>query len=198
MNILSIDYDYFQKVTEKQLKLYPDGIDMTLDESLKAWERSINKLKYRYLITSIMNDYEKLYFIADIIADNSSALMKESYTHKDIYNFIIENTSPDDTLNLYHLDMHHDAINNNDELDCGNWCSFLNEERRLNLYWFPNPISANVYGLGENFVPYLHNDLHEIKDIRFDMIFLCMSPCWVPPHLHKDYKILKENMNLEQ
>ena len=68
MNILSIDYDYFQKVTEKQLKLYPDGIDMTLDESLKAWERSINKLKYRYLITSIMNDYdyEKLYFMSAI------------------------------------------------------------------------------------------------------------------------------------
>lgn len=194
MNILSVDYDYLQNVTVNQIKLYPDGIDMTLDESLKAWESSISKLKYSYLINSIMNDYEKLFFIANIIAANSPALMKESYTHKDIYDFIIKNTTPDDTLNLYHLDMHHDAINNNNELDCGNWCSFLNKERHLNLYWYPNPVSIDMYGLGNEFLPYVHNDLYDIKAIKFDMIFLCMSPCWVPPHLYNEYLILKNAM----
>ena len=89
-----------------------------------------------------------------------------------------------DTINIDHLDMHHDIFSDNqDSLNCGNWLSFIKEEMNTNVTWIANPISKEVYGLDGKEFDVVRTDLKEIQNHTWNMIFLCRSDNWLPPHL---------------
>ncbi len=50
------------------------------------------------------------------------------------------------------------------------------------IVWIANEISEKIYGLKNIPVKY---DFSCIKNKKFDLIFLCRSDNWFPPHLDK-------------
>lgn len=102
-----------------------------------------------------------------------------------------DTVSEDDELRLVNVDMHHDIVNNNEELDCGNWISHLLQEYDMGLTWVANPVSLEMFGLDKDrkenraFRGIVQKNLSKIeeKNYVFDGIFLCRSDIWTPPHL---------------
>ena len=119
-------------------------------------------------------------------------------SHVNAYNFIHNYVSDDEKLLLVNIDMHHDIVNSNKHLDCGNWISFLLEEYEMKLNWVASPVSFQMYGFDKTseeneilknlITPNLA--IIEDKDYKYDGIFLCRSDTWTPPHLDKYFSSL--------
>lgn len=192
MNILSIDFDYFQKVTKEQLAFYPDGIDNSTALSEAVW--GSNYASYGKEIRKVDIMQEEL-DLAEVILLNQDCdipvMITNSHIH--IYDFINEHLLTDEKLNICNVDMHHDIMNENDNLDCGNWIGYLINERaeqgqKTHLEWIHNPVSLSVFGIEEEMKQFgnkVFSSLKSISDKRFDAVFLCRSDTWTPPHLDK-------------
>lgn len=193
MRVLSIDFDYFQKVSAEQIGFYPDGVDngtalseIIWGEHYATYENELNSIG---IMRDELNSLEAL-----LKKQKSSAKVMIANSHKHIYEFIHKHMKEDEELRLVNIDMHHDIINENSKLDCGNWISFLIKEQEeknkpISFKWIANPISLNVYGLEGVFekafggkTPVLPS-IKAIKNEKFDLIFLCRSDIWLPPHL---------------
>ena len=195
MNVLSIDFDYFQNVSEKVLQNYPDGIDSSTIESEYIWADCYNKPHNDISKVRIIDkEFETIKRILTTIEPSSPIMIANS--HKHIYNFIVERAKADSPLSVVNVDMHHDFINDNPKLDCGNWISHLEERQedgKFRLRWVANPISVSMYGLFDNISgsellalkKMIPTSLSDIEDERFDAVFMCRSDTWTPPHLDK-------------
>lgn len=196
MNVLSIDFDYFQDVTRKQLELYPNGIDRSTDESEVEWGKSYQRFGEELNTINILeSEFERLNEILNAQSSDVPVLIANS--HVNIYSFIKEQQAEknDRELSLVNVDMHHDLTNENPVLDCGNWIMKLGEEQRcaghkMSFFWIANPISCDMYGFTEGemkrtFGKMIQRSFSFIEDEKFDAIFLCRSDNWLAPHLDK-------------
>lgn len=87
--------------------------------------------------------------------------------------------------------MHHDLFNDNPYLDCGNWLMHIyNEIPNTHISWVANPVSEDVYGFDDKLKSMVLNTLESIKDRKFDIVFLCRSDNWLPPHLDNEFQEL--------
>lgn len=188
MNILSIDFDYFQKVTKQQLSLYPDGVDINTELSEIVWGNRYTDSHYSLFEIGI-NAYELKLLKKIICNQNESAHVMIVNSHRHIYDFIHNLISDDDNLSIVNVDMHHDFFNENPEIDCGNWIGFLlNEQQKLGktvrLKWVANPVGLKAYGFtDEETQCVINTSLNDITHESFDAVFLCRSDAWTPPHL---------------
>lgn len=206
MNILSIDFDYFQRVTKSQLKLYPDGIDLDTKTSISEWEYCYAKdsLDRNELSAVRINNSELRMLRKILFKQDTSIPVMIANSHKHIYNFVCSNVADNRPLDIVNVDMHHDMINHNDELDCGNWVTYLGNKRKaagekMGFKWIANPISLDVYGFTNEEIQnemknIVKNSLSAIKDEQFDAIFFCRSDMWTPPHLDKHFTKLCDAM----
>lgn len=202
MNVLSIDFDYFQKVSEEILQQYPDGVDNNTITSEYVWADHYSNPNSKISEVGIYNkEFETIKRILTSIEPSSPVMIANS--HKHIYNFITERTEPDSPLFVVNVDMHHDFINDNPELDCGNWISHLEERQedgKFRLRWVANPASISMYGMFDDadkqeisaLKKLISTSLSDIEDERFDAVFLCRSDTWSPPHLDKYFTELCE------
>ena len=193
INILSIDFDYFQNVVLSDLYAYPDGIDNNTALSEIIWGgiyggvsgEAIEQITIR---KTELNAAKRL-----IRKQKRNIPVMITNSHKHIYDFIHEYADVNEPLRLVNVDMHHDMFNDGLELDdpvldCGNWVSFIIKEYKTDFTWIANPVSSKMYGLGhietKNAIDKLiSTSLKHIKDMQFDAIFLCRSDTWTPPHL---------------
>jgi len=193
--ILSIDFDYFQDVTPELLREYPDGIDVSTELSTVIWSS-----KYCFngkRLKEIKPLSEELRLLKKLIkAQDPHTKILISQSHKDIYKWIHDNVAVGEKMCLINIDMHHDMFNENKQLDCGNWVKFImNEYGRENMgfKWIANPVSFEMYGFEKNeeesklFHSYIGTSINDIGIEKFDMIFLCRSDAWLPPHLDDDF-----------
>lgn len=182
LRVLSIDFDFFQLVDKDTiLTMYPDGLDLDTSLTEFTW------MSYYSPSNSVENkvkiDNEKLYELVEILNNqNKNIPVMIANSHKHIYDFILENKNNSNFLDLVNIDMHHDMFNDNPQVDCGNWVKhIINKFNDYSLEWIANDFSSEVYGLEEDF-PISH-DFNNIKDKDFDLIFICRSDTWLPPHL---------------
>ena len=68
-----------------------------------------------------------------------------------------------------------------------NWLSFIKNEIDTNITWVANGISKEVYGLEGKGFDVIGTDLTAIKNHTWDVIFLCRSDNWLPPHLDSHF-----------
>lgn len=189
LQVLSVDYDLFQIVSADTIeKHYPDGIDLTDELSKVVWmshysepdglENLLNVKINKHLLSELYGLLSgSLYYkLSDVMICNS---------HKHIYPFIREHYDHGDfeKVSIDHLDMHHDMFNGNDALDCGNWLGHIKKEIPTRINWGTNPISRKVYGLTEPEFDSIRTDFSNLTDRVWDIVFLCKSSSWVPPHL---------------
>ena len=89
------------------------------------------------------------------------------------------------------MDMHHDMFGKNTEgsVDCGNWANYIKNDYANSKYiWICNPISEELYP--SKLPDEIWKNYSLIAGIKFDIIFLCRSDGFVPPHLDKDFEKL--------
>ena len=141
-------------------------------------------------ILSVDIDEGKIEHIKRIIENSWSIDTKVMIcnSHKNIYKFIkdvyYENGYIYNGVDIYNVDMHHDLFNNNSKVDCGNWVShILKEIKGSSITWIANPVSKEAYGFDDSRFSMISEDLSDLDDIDFDVIFLCRSDIWSPPHL---------------
>lgn len=190
LKILSIDFDFFQCVEKETLYTYPDGHDLSTEMSIFVWTHHYANPQEEKLLNKVSVNQKLLDEMKEIIINNKSEEVDKptmvANSHKHIYDFIVKNYNPKkhNGIDLVNIDMHHDMFNDNPELDCGNWITHITERYpNYQMTWIANPISEEMYGFGEKIKHYVKTDFESIKDKQFDIIFLCRSDTWLPPHL---------------
>ena len=195
LHVLSIDFDFFQNTTEYIIRnCYPDGIDLPTAITKLTWSSHYANPKSAKLLSEVTTNKKQLEELKDIIDSNcleNTPLMCTN-SHKHIYDFIktFMETSEDKIEHVYvtNLDMHHDAFNKDDEVDCGNWAYHVKKDfPDCHIKWIANAISEDMYGIEENIFDSIETNLKSLQDETFDMIFVCRSDTWLPPHLDNDF-----------
>lgn len=189
--ILSIDFDYFQKVSANTISNYPDGIDLSPEISSMCWSGHYSDKR----ISKVSINKDEIENLKSLLSrqENLSKVMI-ACSHKSIYDFTKDEVKGTPTL-LWNIDMHHDMFNDNKEVDCGNWVSHLGKlTDKFTLKWCCNPISEECYGMEKDRFYMLSHSVSEIKDTDFDYVFLCRSDSWLPPHLDKEFALLSDFM----
>lgn len=192
LKVLSIDFDYFQHTNKDTVQTcYPDGIDLNTELSSLVWSgyyanpKTEDQLKNVALLTDEFALLQQILSSDTNIKMTAPVLITNSHVH--IYDFIhrCARQFHADKINLVNIDMHHDILNNNDELDCGNWISFIAKDfkDKCDISWICNPTSLECYGLKEEGILPVDTTLKAIQDCKFDIVFLCRSDNWLPPHL---------------
>ncbi|MBR0542385.1 MAG: hypothetical protein IJK26_09350 [Clostridia bacterium] len=210
MKVLSIDWDYFQKVSvDTMRRCYPDGLDATTFLSEITWGSHYATDGEEINGVTVMQDELENLFKTLLSQDRDIPVMIAN-SHVHIYDFIHSNLPENDTVLLTNIDMHHDLMNENEMLDCGNWIGKLFEDKLLEkqedsspFKWVRNPESFEMY-LGDR----EGNDdlgtilkalgstetVADIKDDKYDLIFLARSDTWSPPHLDNYFCLLTDLM----
>ena len=198
INILSIDFDYFQIVDADTLQTcYPDGKDLSTELSEVVWASHYTDGAYTKKIMSVKINEGKIKEMKSIMAKCPSNIpVLATNSHVGIYDFITNLAKSANTprVNLVNVDMHHDMFNDNYELDCGNWIKFISEDFDTNVTWIANPVSKECYGLTHNAFNSIESDFGAIKPSEINAIFLCRSDTWTPPHLDKYFDDLLKYM----
>ena len=176
LNILSVDFDYFQKVDVETLFYYPDGHDFSAEMSVMIWASHYANKYESEKILKVEVDTDKLNHVQSVIQKscNKNSHVMICNSHKHAYEFIKDvykehgNTGK---VNIYNIDMHHDMFNNNPNVDCGNWVShILKDVPNSNVTWIANPISKEVFELDKSKFALVSEDLSIIDDIKFDAV----------------------------
>lgn len=183
LKVLSIDWDYFIDASmEQRCTLFPDGGNENIPYYIRnfLWVTHFNQ---ELIDIGIKN--EEFNIIKGVIASDFNKIMITD-SHKHIYDFIEENFI-EDKLEVTNIDFHHDLYGINDmkrnEVDCGNWMSKLFENYDCEYNWISQKDSDKE----------LHSNIYEIKQLNFenllsmdfDLLFICKSSIWSPPHLDK-------------
>lgn len=181
MKILSIDWDYFIDASLTQrMTMFPDGgtehVPLFVQDIIWAThykdgmeQIGIKEEEYRKIKELLSNSFESV-----MIADS----------HKHIYDFIQQETFG--KIEIVNVDFHHDLYGYRErhrtEVDCGNWATKLLQDNDCKYTWVKQSDSDDV----------LHVDLLksiEVKDFddilndEYDLVYICRSGMWSPPHL---------------
>ena len=190
LNVLSIDFDFFQVVDiETLLSSYPDGHDVPTSLSNIIWSGYYANKGTRERLEKVKPYHERLEEIRFMVIENAGrkppkAMVTNSHVH--IYDFIMNEfeSTPYQGLNIVNIDMHHDMFNDNEELDCGNWLNHISKAiPQTKITWIANPVSKEAYGMDSQRFEMVKTDFESIKEKTWDLIFLCRSDIWSPPHL---------------
>lgn len=195
---LSIDINTFLWVThyaEQQLnvKRFGKQIDRSLDSIPVNRETFTQVLKYLKMLKY----------------DSSALQVIVANSHSAIFPYLEQKVNSGIPVKVCNLDDHSDFYGIGSDLNCGNWGNLLyNSVRKHNLLsqsevnWVGQPDSIthseedSLYKEYAELLSISHvapEDVSEYLQAFFgetpDMIFLCRSSCWVPPHL--DFKFLE-------
>ena len=203
--VLSIDWDYFMNCSaEKRARLFPDGGNEDLMESVLdfIW---MNHYANSSELSLIEVDQSAVNFIQNYIQTTcagSPMFVYDSHVH--IYDRILEYKPIGWDLQVVNVDFHHDCYTFSKQLDCGNWggqLSNLFDVDNYELDWVKRPdsedeacgiLEAGIRGLEIKPAEFLHSiyltDLNRMKDIHYDMLYICRSGCWSAPHLDSEFK----------
>ena len=187
INILSIDFDYFQNVPVNVLACnYPDGHDYEEILSNIVWVSIYGHPYISQQILDVTIKDDKLNELINYIKRIKRKIpVCIADSHVKIYNFIKENYQADSELNIINIDMHHDVFDVHPEnIHCGNWLKIIMKEYQTDATWICNPTSLELLYTPDN-ITTIVDDLSGLNDINFDMIFLCKSIEYIPPHLDK-------------
>ncbi len=129
VNVLSIDFDYFQDAPDYVIQnCYPPEYDGTTEQSIREWAK-IYKIPelHKHLQKVKINQSEYKNVLKIIASQNVKTISQIQNSHVGIYNFVLKQLKSRENVgavNIYNLDMHHDMLNDNSHLDCGNWISY--------------------------------------------------------------------------
>ncbi len=219
INILSIDWDYMVDASsEQRYDWFPDGgtEDIPMGVQMEVWASRYST--YPEIAELAPKEEEMLLiegFIDDHIHEKTRMVIAES--HKEIAKYIIEFKNAVKEINLYNIDFHHDCFGKTirvvdysfseeadkivrhttmrdcKEIHCGNWLRKLIEYGVVNkATWVQQDDSLESLADEIEIIDKVYCGIEEfIKNESFeiDLIFVCRSALWSPPHLDGDFKL---------
>lgn len=190
---LSVDWDFFIDATDSQrFTMFPDGGNENLPTSLRdyIWDTYYRNPELEKM--EVTSDYKYLLHICKTF--KGEAFVSDS--HRWAFNFIMDNTDPDEEFEVFNIDFHHDLYNfatKADEVNCGNWATMLRKYRpHMKYKWVKCDTSDVMSGCDEKvdaemmsmtIFRMLFRDVAE----EFQYLFMCRSAVWSPPHLDKKF-----------
>lgn len=149
--------------------------------------------------------YDEIYKLAQVIYSiEKPPMIYVAESHKEIASVFAQhwNSGQYSSVKIVNIDFHSDMYDNDPEyINCGNWFFHIisrigkvnpfaqNAEHRYNEYlWVHNPDSSLTegYDIPTFIAPYveLQNGIDpELLKDEYDVIFICKSSMWSPPHL---------------
>ena len=201
--VLSIDWDYLVKATmDERLKMFPDGGNEKLPEIISNMIWSVRYTSYPQL-KDIGVDTDAMGILNEFISKNcfdSPVVVSDS--HRDIWNAILRYKSKDSPIDVINVDFHHDMyVNDIGHVDCGNWVNCLFEtktqySRKLknkdnHYYWIAREDSDDYLTEECQRLNYMVkkdiNFLKNLDDFECNLLFICRSSIWSPPHLDEEF-----------
>lgn len=195
MRVLSVDWDYFINATlEQRLMMFPDGGNEKLPDSISdtIWAARYAEHKELSKIGLDKSGYNKLKKIIKRYC-NSDTKVFIADSHSRAYDFIRKYDTGGE-IDIVNIDFHHDyydcqsEVNNTTEEDvnCGNWVRLLiDNDDRISYTWVCREDSdlSERLEFSPNFCGYkMIEDLLEESE-PYDLLFICRSSVWSPPHL---------------
>lgn len=197
LKVLSIDFTFFQNVNVETIRTcYPDGHKLTTNMSRFVWSSYYaNPASSEQLesVTARNDILDSLKQKLSVCADKNIPILV-STDHADIYDFVKDIMSEKQLikLDITNIDMYHDIVNANYELDCGNWLKFLSDEYDVTATWIAHPISKELLGLSDPAYKNLPTDFSKLDTTDVDAVFLCRNDSLLPPLLDSDFdKLLR-------
>lgn len=202
--ILSIDFDYFVNADyETRSTSFPDGHEGFSPQIQKIiWDRYYPDM---FNIDIKTDELRKTVDYCKGTYAFKKGLVFSFESHKELYDLIKKNKM--EKCHVFNIDFHHDmySVPHRSEcsVDCGNWGSVLKEENPdFKLSWIAcDDSDRSALGVEEV-------DCHEIIDLDtllentpaecIDVIFICRSDMWTPPHLDKWYKEMELELRKQQ
>ena len=199
LNVLSIDWDYFFKASANtRADLFPDGGNEKLPTYLQSaiW---CNRYASSDKLSKVRLDSQVLAKVLDVCNASPVKMFIVAESHQSIYEFVkyyseyAIKSAKFGGLNLVNIDFHHDMFNfNMKEVNCGNWLNhFMDEYKDSSFTWVArkdSQLSKDKRDLKSRY------DLNFIKDTAWDIVFVCRSGMWSPPHLDKQFSSAFQDM----
>jgi hypothetical protein len=204
--ILSIDWDFFLNCPiELRMKFEQEVEDNEqwgkIYKKFKCLKNSTNikKLDYDFIVKFINNQN-----CPEIYMSNDHGILYDLIDRK--FNNYVDDEEENVELNITNIDFHHDcytSILGNTPLNCASWLSCLYEENNFNInsLWIGH---NNSYDFWEaSYIDKYSTNIKNIKNSSYDIIFICKSKEYMPPHLDIDFikminKINKNKIYLEK
>ena len=204
LRVLSVDWDYFIEATmEQRWLMFPDGGNEKLPPALSdtIWAARYAEHDELTKINLDKSGYNTLKKIIKKLC-NSQTKVFIADSHLRIYDFIKDNYK-DDLLYINNIDFHHDYYYSQDgvmELNCGNWVNAIIDKDNVYNDWV-NPVNVSYSWVcredsdlsgrlekNPQFGGYfmIEDLLKDTEDQEpYDLLFICRSSMWSPPHLDK-------------
>lgn len=207
LNILSLDFDYFLKFENDDASVlaeFPDGTESFLQYNDAIWATHLAHKEVEDRIKTVKCNEDELAKVSVFLNDckpDIPVMIANSHVH--IYDFILSHAKPGQELRILNLDFHHDAYHTEQELNCGNWVLKL-KDRIDNPVVYQWVTSDNGWNASEGTIPRFVQGAYRFKtfkdylswnkEYKPDLIFLCRSDVWVPPHLDGYFDMLMRFM----
>ena len=191
MKILSIDWDYFINCSASdRIMKFPDGGNERLGSAMSTYVWGT-----RYGVCPEIKDIKvrskELDILKKVIDRNQNKYLYVSAdSHKHLGDFILqpdmEKAIKKEGLTIINIDHHSDYYNIGTELNCGNWLNKVMEKYpETKVTWIKNEDSDD-----EDFPFEVTADINRAYKETYDVIYLCRSGVWSPPHLDKEFGVL--------
>lgn len=189
LNVLRVDFDFFQNVSaDTMIHCYPDGVDLPTELTVMTWSQHYSHEQTEKRLLEVTPKTDMIEELTALIHSNckikTPVMVANSHVHA--YKFIKDLIEKYDAqhVRIANIDMHHDCYNGTGELDCGNWIGYAMEDfPDCKVQWIANQTSKDIYEFTDDeFIP-AATDFEPIKNVKFDAVFICRSDTWLPPHL---------------
>ncbi len=194
LKILSVDFDY---IMYPCIKLYNSHVSGAENQAV-TWERLEQLLEIdKYLCY----DADALKMISGVILKNvmGKAVFFPVTDHEEIVDILKkDNGYPSTKFDIVNIDFHHDMYYREEDIaeikdfgqyNCSDWLGYLYFTGKLeSCHWFKAPNSDIYNGKAEIKIS-SKKDIGNLGN-NFDMVFLCLSPQWVPYKYHHLYELL--------
>lgn len=193
LKVLSIDWDYLVNATlEQRLLMFPDCCSETMPTVVQdlVWsfryheEEELERIEVDYKALNLIKK-----FIHKTCNKHTFAVVYDS--HKFCFDEVMNRVQENQPIEIINVDFHHDMYGNNllEEVDCGNWvnCLFEGLYRRCQetdkYYWVARE-DSDVYSEYKEYLQMTSvKELSSFDDFECDLLFICRSSVWSPPHL---------------
>lgn len=196
--VLSIDWDYLIDATTKErMTMFPDGGSEALPVMLQdiVWSsrygenEKLEKIKVDTKALELLKE-----FILKTCSKSTFCTVYDS--HKYCFDEILSRLHYNQPIEVVNVDYHHDLYENDflNEIDCGNWVNglfYTNLYRNLRAedkyHWIHRDDSDMLSEPKRCVETSTIEGLSTLEGIQFDLLFICRSSVWSPPHLDKEF-----------
>lgn len=198
LRVLSIDWDYLiNATTEQRMRLFPDGGSENLSVRVQdvVWSLRYGESEE---LEKIGIDVKALELLKKFILKtcDKSTFCTVYDSHKWCFDEVMSRLQNNQPIEVVNVDYHHDFYRNDflNQVDCGNWVNCLFETniyrhgKESDKYCWIHREDSDVFPEPKEYVSTKTiEELSTLEEFKFDLLFICRSSVWSPPHLDKEF-----------